>query len=56
MEASFEALILCGGAIWQYVCNINKLLLRNKDHRWWSKKKKSLAPLKTKVGHSLDKF
>ena len=38
VEASFEASILCGGAIWQYLCNINKLLLRNIDHRWWSKK------------------
>ena len=26
-----------GGAIWQYLCNINKLLLINIDHRWWSK-------------------
>ena len=36
-----RASILCGGAIWQYLCNINNLLFRNIDHRWWSKKETS---------------
>ena len=38
VKASFEVSIICGGTIWQYLCNINKLLLWNIDHRWWSKR------------------